>query len=223
MTADPTLLSRINDPSRRADPYPLYRELRRDRVSFQETPDGHGTYVVSRYRDVVAVMQDPRLSSDARHGPAGAAAADPGRTFIEIDPPAHDRMRAIAMRHFGPPHRLDYIDWLIPAIVEMTDGLIDAMRGRAEVDVVADLAYALPVEVICRILGVTPEDEPEFSHWVDGIVNDTASTGDGAAARRDIAQYMGGLTSSGVATRARTCSPGWPPTPGRTGTGTTRH
>lgn len=65
----------------RANPYPFYAELRKTPVARQ--PDG--TYVVSTYREIVALLHDPRVSSDVRkisapapaHAPA-AGAAEPG-------------------------------------------------------------------------------------------------------------------------------------------------
>lgn len=193
MTADPTLLTTIYDQSSRADPYPLYRELRRNPVSSQETADGYGTYVVSKYRDVVAVLQDPRLSSDRRNGPGLAPQTGAAATFIELDPPVHDTMRAKAMRNFGPPHKPTYVNGLYDKVVELTDGLVDEMADHDEVDVVAELAYEVPVKVICHILGVPPEDEPRFSHWVDGIVNETPYTEAGASARKSLGQYLNEL------------------------------
>jgi cytochrome P450 len=193
MTVDSGILNRINDQANRPNPYPLYRELRRNPVSFQETPDGVGTYVVANYRDAVAVLQDPRLSSDRRNGPPEVQRGNVATTFIELDPPVHDTMRARAMRHFGPPHRPTYVHGLYDRIVEMTDEILDDIEGRDEIDVVADLAYALPVKVICQILGVPAEDEPRFSHWVDDSLNLPMTSDAGAAARRNMADYMGDL------------------------------
>jgi cytochrome P450 len=53
----------ILDYSNRADPYPLYAELRRTPVMRAED----GSYVVSTYQEIVALLHDPRLSSDLRH------------------------------------------------------------------------------------------------------------------------------------------------------------
>lgn len=61
----------ILDPSHRADPYPLYTELRKTPVVREED----GTYVVSTYREIVSLLHDPRLSSDARNLPEVAADA----------------------------------------------------------------------------------------------------------------------------------------------------
>ena len=58
-----TLLRQIADYANRANPYPLYAQLRKTPVSRQED----GTYVVSTYREIVALLHDPRISSDERN------------------------------------------------------------------------------------------------------------------------------------------------------------
>ncbi len=57
-----TLLRQVADYANRANPYPLYAQLRKTPISHQED----GTYVVSTYREIVALLHDPRISSDVR-------------------------------------------------------------------------------------------------------------------------------------------------------------
>ena len=54
-----SIFEQIIDPASRADPWPLYRELRKTPVR----READGTYVVSRYRDIVALIHDPRVSA----------------------------------------------------------------------------------------------------------------------------------------------------------------
>ncbi|WP_028804919.1 cytochrome P450 [Streptomyces sp. 142MFCol3.1] len=163
----------------RANPYPFYEELRKTPVARQ--PDG--TYVVSTYREIVTLLHDPRVSSDPRKRPAPAAAhaegsgeqaAEPIRevltepNIISCDPPEHDRDRRAMMPHFvGPPHAPHLISDLEPDIRRLVDGLLDDMKGKTRIDAVDDLAYPLPVTVICKVLGVPLEDEPRFHHWIE--------------------------------------------------------
>ncbi|MER6222753.1 cytochrome P450 [Streptomyces sp. 900105755] len=165
----------------RANPYPFYEELRKEPVARQ--PDG--TYVVSTYREIVALLHDPRVSSDPRKRPGPAAAPEEGSAdadpsaepiravltepnIITCDPPEHDRDRRLMMPHFvGPPHAPHLITDLQPDIRRIVDGLLDDMRGKNRIDAVDDFAYPLPVTVICKVLGVPLEDEPRFHHWVE--------------------------------------------------------
>ena len=96
-----------------------------------------GTYVVSTYREIVALLHDPRVSSDLPQPPPQPARGrtrtrTPGcrATFISLDPPEHDRLRRLAMRHFGPPHTPGRIDGMRPELAEIVTGLIDDIAGK---------------------------------------------------------------------------------------------
>ncbi|MFF0851101.1 cytochrome P450 [Streptomyces sp. NPDC003280] len=186
----------------RADPYPFYEELRKQPVARQ--PDG--TYVVSTYREIVALLHDPRVSSDPRKCPvpagAQAAGAEPAAepirealtepNIITCDPPEHDRDRRTMMPHFaGPPQAPHLISDLEPDIRRLVDDLLDDMRGRTRIDAVDDFAYPLPVTVICKVLGVPLEDEPRFHHWIETAL-DALDFGPEAASEEIRSRQAGG-------------------------------
>ncbi|MFF7140276.1 MULTISPECIES: cytochrome P450 [Streptomyces] len=169
-----SLLRRITDYSSRADPYPLYEELRRTPVLHEE--DG-GPYAISSYWDILSLLHDPRISSDA--GNLAAAGSDElgeaeetglPPSFIRLDPPEHDRLRRIANRPFGPPHSPHRIDAMRDDLTEIVSGLIDGFGDAKRIDLVDRFAYPFPVTVICRLLGVPREDQPRFRAWVDPVV-----------------------------------------------------
>ncbi|MBV9899032.1 MAG: cytochrome P450, partial [Chloroflexi bacterium] len=94
-------------------------------------PDG--SYVVSTYREVVALLHDPRVSSDprVRHGANvpylanGVSPAAPQQIgMITNDPPDHDRVRRVSMSHFGPPHTPDLVSNLEDRIRGIAAGLL---------------------------------------------------------------------------------------------------
>src|SRR5262245_62061369 len=106
--AQASLYQQILDPANRPNPYPLYAELRKTPV----VREADGTYLVSTYDEIVALLHDPRISSEPRHHPRLAGATPeieegpPGLpdAFIRRDPPDHDRLRRLATCPFGPPH-----------------------------------------------------------------------------------------------------------------------
>ncbi|MFF5233518.1 cytochrome P450 [Dactylosporangium sp. NPDC000521] len=147
----------ILDYTNRADPYPLYRQLRTTPV----VREADGSFVVSRYRDIVDLLHDPRTSSRDVVTLEG---------FISTDPPEHDRLRGLMNRHYGPPETPARIDRMAPELLSIVTELIDRLTGRTEADLVDDFAYPLPVTAICRLLGVPLEDEPRFHAWADAIV-----------------------------------------------------
>jgi cytochrome P450 len=167
----PSVYDQILDFGNRANPYPLYAELRRTPVSRADD----GSYVVSTYREIVALLHDPRVSSDVRNRPDYPWTDEtpgPGLPpfFIALDPPEHDRIRRLLMRHFGPPHDPDRIVSMAPDMAEIVASLIDSLAGRNEADLVDDVAYPFPVTVICKLLGVPREDQPRFRAWADGVI-----------------------------------------------------
>src|SRR5260221_12237172 len=63
-----TILRQIYDFANRATPYPLWAKLRQTPVSWQaDGPQEAGTYVVSTYREIEALLHDSRVSSDLRN------------------------------------------------------------------------------------------------------------------------------------------------------------
>ena len=172
--AQPSIYQQVLDNAHRANPYPLYAELRKTPV----TREDDGTYVVSTYNEIFALLHDPRVSSDPRSRPgmAGAtAASDQGQpelplSFLNHDPPDHDRLRELAMRPFGPPCTPGRIDGMRPWLAEITTGLIDKFADKNRTDIVDDFAYPLPVTAICQLLGVPLEDQPRFHQWADALI-----------------------------------------------------
>jgi fatty acid omega-hydroxylase len=167
----------------RWNPYPFFDELRKTPVARVT----NGVYVVTGYREIIALGHDPRVSSDLRNGTLasslkggdrskGANGSDASTEMTEkygkdpsmivSDPPDHDRTRRQAMRHFGPPHSPYVIPSMEPECVRVVNELLDKAEGKTRIDVVDDYAYPLPVAVICRVLGVPLKDEARFHSWI---------------------------------------------------------
>ncbi|MFF1307340.1 cytochrome P450 [Streptomyces sp. NPDC058307] len=160
------LFSSLLQPRNRPDPYPLWERLARYPVA--RTADG--TYLVSGYHDITRLLRDPRVSSNrhieqtpkGRTVARGADGKPAGRRLLTQDPPVHDKLRRQIMRHLMP--RITgirgHIDRLVARLLDA-----HATDGPGQLDVVEDLAYPLPVTVICELLGVPREDEPVFREF----------------------------------------------------------
>jgi cytochrome P450 len=168
------------DPAFRANPYPIYRRLLEEAPVF-DTPFGVPAF--SRFDDCIAILKDHRhFSSDDRKSPmygqnlasareilgADAQVSEDDRPFLFMDPPDHSRLRRLVNMAFTPRA----IEALRPRIQELVDELLDAVEARPadaegtrSMDVIGDLAYPLPVAVICEMLGVPKEDEAQFRTW----------------------------------------------------------
>jgi len=85
--------------------------------------------------------------------------------LLQMDPPLHNKMRKLVSRAFTPKVVAD----LEPRIAAITHELLDQVSGD-EMELVADLAYPLPVIVIAELLGVPASDRNLFKQWVDKML-----------------------------------------------------
>jgi len=139
------------------DPYPLYAALHQHGPAVAAGP---GLVLVPGYAAVHAILRDPDFGVDDAevfdrgypewrdhpafytHGLLGLNGADHARIRGLLAPPfAHRRVRPLE-----------------PAISRLTDQLLDAMAelgaGGGPVDFMQEFAYALPMAVICELIGV---------------------------------------------------------------------
>ncbi|MFC6883233.1 cytochrome P450 [Actinomadura yumaensis] len=136
-------------------------------------PSGDTAVMVTRYKDVRSLFADARLSKNiARPGMARVSAdndlfVDPK---IDGDPPHHTAMRGLVTRAFTARR----IELLRPFAQSVTDELLDAMAdGPKPAELNEALAFPLPILVICKLLGVPPEDRDKFRRLVDGFLSVT--------------------------------------------------
>ena len=159
------------DPDFKRDPYPSVRELR-ETEPVHQTPLGN--YILTRYADVVSILRDPSMSSDFRNSVTFQQFRELSPTIPEdrqpsllfLDPPDHTRLRTLVNKAFTARR----IEQLRLRVQEVVDELIAAARERGEMDIVEDLAYPLPVTVICEMLGVPSEDHKFFKSWSQDLV-----------------------------------------------------
>jgi cytochrome P450 len=165
-TAEPqALLLQLLDPSNRADPYPAYAKIRE--CGPLHLPD-MTLHVFSSFSDCDDVLRhlssaSDRLKSSAVQHQLANGVEDPPvipPSFLFLDPPDHTRLRKLVSKAFAPK----VVKALEPDIAALVDSLLDKAAAAGQFDVIADLAYPLPVAVICRLLGVPMSDEPAFSH-----------------------------------------------------------
>jgi cytochrome P450 len=174
----PPMLRVEDDPfnfTKYADPYPNYRRVRETTPVYWSQL--LGGWVLTRHADVKAALVDPRISA-ARTRDAQAAQLSEdlrrqlapvdellGRWALFQDNPAHGRIRQALSGAFTP----SLMAQLRQRVQVLADGLIDAARGRGEMDLVADFALRLPAMVIAELLGVSSSDSERFQRWVHTI------------------------------------------------------
>jgi cytochrome P450 len=177
------------------------RDLREEPVVRVKLPSGDHALLVTRYKDVRALFNDPRLSRNiARPGVARISKdnelfADPD---IDPDPPAHTRVRGLVTRAFTARR----IEGLRPVAWQISDELLDAMEdGGQPADINEAYAFPLTIRVICFLLGIPTEDREQFRVWVDGFLSVTLMPRDEVAhCRAQLWKYLGDL----IETKRRT-------------------
>jgi cytochrome P450 len=203
-----TLLMTLLDPSNRADPYDVYARFRAGGPL--TLPKAHLT-VFSSFSDCDDVLRHPASASDGMKattvqqriaaGEVVRPLGPPG--FLFLDPPDHTRLRKLVSKAFVPR----VVKALEPDIIAMVDAMLDRVAAAGSFEVIGDLAYPLPVAVICRLLGVPIEDEPKFSRAsailaqaLDPFITVTGDTPDNADERleagRWLREYVHGLIAA---------------------------
>ena len=188
-----------NLPQFHSNPYPFYHRLRsEDPVHQTET----GFWVVTRYPDVVTVLRDPRFGRED-FGPMVSAVYGEDservpRPMVFRDPPAHTRLRSLVSKAFTSR----VVQGLRPHIQEIVDRLLDRLQGAGTMDLIPELAYPLPVTVICEMLGVPEGDRDTMRQWSEdiarsldalGLPSDREIVRRGRAARHALGEYFRGL------------------------------
>ena len=152
------------------DPYSFYAEARRDEPVFFS--EALRMWCVTRYDDARTVMGNPALFSakeslksiveicpEALTVLAAGVSSTP--TAADSDPPGHARWRKPLSAAFSASR----MRRLEPQIREITHARIDAMLAMGHADVLADLAYPVPLQVIGRLCGIGDEHLDRLKHW----------------------------------------------------------
>ncbi len=165
------------DPAVIENPYPTFRRLREaDPVHRSEAL---GAWVLTRYDDVRATLNDPRLSADritpyldhlSPEKRRQVACVGPmlQRWAVFMDPPGHTRLRALMNKAFTSS-ALAALRPRVEAIVERLAERLVAAGDGAEVDFIAEFAYPLPATVIAGMVGVPDSDLDQFRAWSDDL------------------------------------------------------
>lgn len=130
-----------------------------------------GMWNVYGYPETLRVLGDPAtFSSDTmRIVPEGVVPRDRRMregNLVQMDEPDHKKLRRLVSEAFTPKVVAD----LEPRIAALTHELLDAAAPRGRMELVADLAYPLPVIVIAELLGVPSSDRHLFKEWVDKML-----------------------------------------------------
>ncbi len=179
------------------DPYPMFAQLRASTPVMQVD---YGTTMVDRDEKA---PEPPLLFSVFSHGCVREVLADTkrfssagyaismghvmGKTILQMDPPEHLRHRALVAKAFRPRVLEKWNDGLIAATVTE---LIGSFAADGHADLVRQLTFPFPVQVIARILGLPRSDWPHFQKLSAELIGVMQNWDRGLAASRELRGYL---------------------------------
>lgn len=154
----------VFDPRVRADPWRLYADLQQREPVLRTR---FGATVLSRHRDVTAVLRDRSTSVDESRSTAfsgddrdSAMSQLTARMMLFRDPPDHERLRRLVSRAFTSRRVTQMED----DVEELVHRCLDRLHPSGRADLVDQFAYPVPVAVICRLLGLPDRDHDRVRH-----------------------------------------------------------
>ena len=169
--ADPTNVVRFHGPPneylamlRREAPI-HWNELS-DRSRSEEPPMSNGFWVLSKHADIVRASKEHQTFSSNVGGPIlwdlnEERLATQRMGMMGMDPPNQSRYRKLVSGPFTPRN----VTSLEPAIRKRATEVIDAVAAKGRCDFVMDLAWDVPITVMCEFMGIPQEDRVKMFEW----------------------------------------------------------
>jgi cytochrome P450 len=168
VTAGPIPVYNPFDPEFRANPYPFYDVLREHAPAFDT---GYGLVVVTRYDDVATTLRSNDFSRDIeanatpREDPISQRRrqrrSQGSKSILNLDPPDHTRLRRLVTKAFTP----SAINALRSGIEAQVDVVLDRAQERDSIELVDELAFPVPFQVISDLLAIPADRADEMREW----------------------------------------------------------
>jgi len=156
-------------------PHELFRRLRKEcpvhwSAHVPEYPGEAGYWSVTTADDIHAVSRDWQTYSSERGGVTAATSIFPlelvQAMFIGMDPPKHDRVKALFQAGFTPKRIAAHED----AIRAITVDVLDRLAGGETCDLVTDVAQPVVSRVIGSFMGIPPEDDAVWANLMNAAL-----------------------------------------------------
>lgn len=174
----------------------IYDRLRTEcPVARVRMPVGGDALLLTRHADVVKALTDSRCGiiqeSDGdlpRRGRGrGPGTGNEMASLFSVSDARHNQIRRLVTKEFT----VKAANELAPRVVEVTNELVDAMeRTGPPADLFEDYAIKTPMTVICELLGVPRQDEPQFRQWARVLFSVETLPEEAREQRRQMVQYM---------------------------------
>jgi cytochrome P450 len=163
-------------------PHETFKEMRSGcpihwTESFELFPEEPGFWSVTTADDIHTVSRDWQTYSSERGGVLVAAAGFPlelaQAMFIGMDPPKHDRLKALFQAGFTPKRIAAHEDAIRAIAIRVLDRL-EGPPARQTCDLVSDVAQPVVARVIGSFMGI---DEQDDAIWAK-LMNSTLGAAD---------------------------------------------
>ena len=151
------------------NPYPAYEKLRETDPVYPITlPDGQRGWMITTYEAAVEALKDQRMIKDFSKlfGDQMGHRSVFTENMLFSDPPDHKRLRGLVQKAFTPK----MIAGMRGRIQEITDELLEKAAERPHMNLIDDVAFPLPIIVICEMLGVPSADRDKFRIWSNSLI-----------------------------------------------------
>ncbi len=145
------------------NPYPYYQQMRERQPVFYDQEQQ--IWQVFRYADVERVFTDYHTFSSQT---ACCPITTQFHSFYRMDPPDLQRYRSLVSSPFTPLA----VERLTDRITDLTAALLDRVALAGQMDVIDDLAFPLPLQVMADLLGLPPQDEDRYTALAKDILRE---------------------------------------------------
>ena len=162
----------------KANPFPTFARMRQDNPIYcHVAPNGLRIWYITRYDDVVAILNDGERYVKNMQNALDLAPGDnrsATQTILQLinqnmlfaDPPNHTRLRSLVSQAFTPGR----VESLAPRIADVADDLLAAADKLGQIELIDQFAFPLPLTVIMDLLGIPLVDSDQVREWSKAII-----------------------------------------------------
>jgi len=166
------------------DPYSVYKRLRDGQPAAPVNSMMGVNYMITRYDDVLTILKDGKtFSSKANQRGIGIVM---GRTILEMEGKEHVRHRNIISPFFSLRATKDLSD----VIARILHGLIDEFAGAGHAELVHQLTFTFPMQVMAWIIGIPVSDYHAFHRMALDLISVGDDPARGFQAAQDLVTYL---------------------------------
>ena len=175
--ADRRASAEPRDPAFYQNPYAFYDGLHATNPAFFW--DQYGHWCFAGFKDVSALLRDKRFGREILHVASREELGMPEpqphtaafdltekHSLLNLEPPAHTRLRTLVNRAFVSRH----VEQLRPRIIRLANEMIDGFEGRDSVDLIKAFAAPIPAIIIAEMIGLPAESAPQLLAWSNRMV-----------------------------------------------------